>query len=104
MFSSSHARPRFVAVMVRSFPASVAAAVLTLMVFMLAVAVADEPADDEVEDEGPAPAVVERAPVLNVYTYVFERGFNASLARGQLETLLQQKIAAVDAVCVLTDD
>ncbi|HEY3963635.1 MAG TPA: hypothetical protein VGM05_03695 [Planctomycetaceae bacterium] len=81
---------------------------VAMSVCTLTAAMAAEPADDDVEEDfnADAPAVAERAPVAatNVYVYLFGQTYDANLARGQLDTLLRQKIATIDVICELTDE
>lgn len=104
MSASPHAGPRFAHCLLRPLLTGVVAAVLSLT-----AAVADD--DDEIDDEAPVPelapgelGLVGPVSVSNVYAFVFDRGYDARLARGQLDILLQQKISGLDGVCVLTDD
>lgn len=100
MLSPSHVSRRFLVWLTRPLRICFAFSVL-----LATPAVADEPDDDEVVEEPQPPVLDGKFPVVvsNAYAWVFGRGYDADLARGQLETLLQQKIGTFDVICDLTD-
>ncbi|MBI3865459.1 MAG: hypothetical protein HY290_26585 [Planctomycetia bacterium] len=93
------ARTRFSICLPRPLGAGVAAIVLTLTAHLAA-----RPADDDFDEDAPMPVVQPAVPVTNVFGFVFGEGCDAGLARGQLDTLLLKKIAAMHVVCDLTEE
>ena len=92
--------PRFLVRLTRPFCICV-----PMIVLAAAVAAAHDPDDDEVVEEPQPPVLDGNVPLVvsNAYAWIFGRGYDADLARGQLETLLQQKIGTFDVICGLTD-
>ena len=76
---------------------------LATVVLSLAPAVAGDPADEESDENASLPEQQVKIVDSIVYRWVFGDGSDAVAARQQLDTLLQQKITAVDLICRLTE-
>jgi len=71
---------------------------------VLVGAVAATPADEEIPENAPLPRPQVKVADSNVYRWVFGDGSDRVTARKQLDTLLEQKVRAVDLICQLTEN